>query len=121
MAHPALPKPARPPYSTPTFSGRGGWSIPFKVRYCITFTRGGIEGPPSDWTPWFTSNQFSNTVLTRFPVDPDSYGSRFPTASNPSVPTGINLYRQFECQGTNRIYQLPYPFLGTLVDAQPDQ
>lgn len=116
----SLPKPAQPPYSTPTFAGIGYWAIPFRVRYAIAFARGNAQGPLSEWTPWYTSNQYSNTILTRFPVDAANYGSKIATCQNPGVPEAINVYRQFETQPPKLIYQLKYPFLGQLVDMRPD-
>lgn len=115
-----ISKPDRPPYSTPTFAGIGYWAIPFKVRYAIAFTKAELQGPLSEWTPWYTSSQYSNTVLTRFPVDSNNMGSKFSTCQNPKVPDGINVYRQFQTQPAKLIYHLKYPHLGQLIDMRPD-
>ena len=115
-----IPKPARPPYSTPTFAGIGYWAIPFKVRYAIAFTKDGIQGPLSEWTHFFTSSQYSNTILTRFPIDATNYGAKFKTCQNPEVPDGVNVYRQFQTKPPKLIYQLQYPYLSQLVDMRPD-
>ena len=64
-----FPKPARPPFSAPTWSVKGDWAIPFNVRYAIAYADGqGNQGPLSDWTPYYSSAQFSNPILSRFPV-----------------------------------------------------
>ena len=115
-----ISKPARPPYSTPTFAGIGYWSIPFKVRYAVAFCKDGLQGPLSEWTPWYTSNQYSNTILTRFPVDSANYGAKFKTTQNPGVPDEINVYRQFQTKAPTLIYKLQYPFLGQLTDMRPE-
>lgn len=116
-----LPKPARPPYSLPTYAGVGYWGIPFKVRYAIAFAdHEGNQGPLSEWTPWFTSGQYSNTVLSRFPVTADNYGSKFATCQNPGVPKRVHVWRQFQTQPAQLIYKLQYPYLSRLVDMRPD-
>ena len=115
-----IPKPARPPYSTPTFAGIGYWAIPFKVRYAVAFTKSGLQGPLSEWTSWYTSSQYSNTVLTRFPIDATNYGAKSKSCQNPEVPDGVNVYRQFQTKPPKLIYQLQYPYLSQLVDMRPD-
>jgi hypothetical protein len=113
QASSSLPKPARPPYSQPTWASTGAWSIPFKVRYAIAFEKNGKTGPLSDWTPFYSSSEFSNPILTRFPVVSAN-------AQDPNNPDSVLVYRQFQTQPPKLIYKLPYPFLSQLVDKRPD-
>lgn len=100
----AISKPARPPFSAPTWSARGDWAIPFAVRYAISFVASdGAEGPMSDWGPYLRSSQFSNPILSRFPV----------TLQPEGVPpvAGVKIYRQFEGHQPIYLDSVPYPYL----------
>lgn len=110
QAHEVMPiaRPARPPFSAPTWSERGNWSIPFRVRYAIAFVRNGQEGPMSAWGPWLSSSEHSNPILSRFPVDPTRSA------------TGVLLYRQFEGQPARLLEHLQYPFYGRYTDRHSD-
>lgn len=103
-----LPVPARPPWSTPTWSQRGNWSVPFRVRYAVAFTRGNRIGPMSCWAPWLKSVEFSNPILSKFPVDPTQQA------------TGIALFRQFEGSSPSIIAHLPHPYLLRYTDNKAD-
>ena len=104
-----LPKPAAPPYTAPTWSSRGAWAVPFAVRYAVAFCdASGREGPMSDWSSYVRSSQFSNPILSRFPVTP-----------HPGV-TSIQLYRQFEGHQPIALDRLPYPYYQRYTDRSGD-
>lgn len=103
-----LPTPAKPPFSAPTWTSRGSWAIPFAVRYAISFSDGNSEGPLTEWTPYYRSSQFSNPILSRFPVTLDTRV------------THINIYRQFEGHRPILLDTLPYPYLNRYTDRSGD-
>lgn len=107
-----LPKPAKPPSSGPTWSQRGFWAIPFSVRYAISYSDGETEGPMSDWSEYFSSSQFSNPILSKFPVTLNLRGM-------PKVKF-IKIYRQFEGHPPILLDVLPYPYLGRYTDSSGD-
>ncbi len=109
----AISKPARPPFSAPTWSARGDWAIPFAVRYAISFVASdGAEGPMSDWGPYLRSSQFSNPILSRFPVTLQREGG-------PPV-AGVKIYRQFEGHQPIYLDSVPYPYLNRYTDRSGD-
>jgi len=112
MYSPALPKPERPPFSAPTWSSRADWSVPFAVRYAVSYSDGHSEGPMSDWSPYLQSSEFSNPILSRFPV----------TLQIPEGPTitQINIYRQFEGHQPILLDTIPYPYLNRYTDKTGD-
>lgn len=113
--HPSasIAKPARPPFSAPTWSARGDWAIPFAVRYAVSFARGdGAEGPLSDWGPYLRSSQFSNPILSRFPVALQEEGL-------PAIDR-IKIYRQFEGHQPIILDSVPYPYLSRFTDRSGD-
>jgi len=108
------PKPTACPRGN-VFAGVGNWPVPFEVRYAIQYlNRNGDAGPMSDWSPWYSSNYYSNNVLSHF-----SYVGFDPRL--PGTPATINLWRQFRGQRPTIVANLGYPFRGKHVDMEPNQ
>lgn len=106
MATARIPKPSHAPITLPYWSSRAQWPVPFHVRYRVSFVNGrGQEGPLSDWSPVYSSSEFSNARLQNFPTDPTG------------TARAIHLYRNFEGQThARRIYTIPYPAPATVTD-----
>lgn len=110
------PKPTGAPFTAPTWSSRGAWAIPFAVRYAVSYVNEAREeGLVSDWSPYYRSSQFSNPILSRFPV---VSASASPEMSQGVV--GINLYRQFEGHTPILLDTLTYPYLQRYTDRSGD-
>jgi hypothetical protein len=92
----SLQKPSHPPTTLPKWTGRGQWAIPFKVRYATAFVdEKGQLGPLSNYSPWYTSSQFSNPELENFAIPKDT------------LTTKIALVRHFEGEEPKIIAYLP--------------
>lgn len=62
-----LPRRPSKPLRGPQWTERGGWAVPFSVRYSYAFaTKDGKVGPVSAWSPYWTSTQWSAPLLWGF-------------------------------------------------------
>jgi hypothetical protein len=99
-------KPGHPPITDPKWTSRGQWAIPFKVRYAVAFEDSeGKQGELSDWSPWYSSSQFSHPQL-----------KNFPTAARKDEVAFVNLFRHFEGEEPKVVAKLAYPVSMYYVD-----
>lgn len=66
----------------------------------------------SDWGPYLRSSQFSNPILSRFPVTLQREGA-------PPVAV-VKIYRQFEGHQPIYLDSVPYPYLNRYTDRSGD-
>jgi len=110
---PVPPKPTTHPQGK-VFAAIGNWPVPFEVRYAVQYvSKSGKPGPLSDWSPWYSSNYYSNNVLSQFPfagINPNDPGS----------PATILLWRQFRGRKPRLVARLPYPYKHKYTDMVPN-
>jgi hypothetical protein len=58
---------AEPPKWNGQFAGRGGWSIPYRVRYAASYD----NEAPRLWGEWISGTQYSNPVFDDMPKSPE--------------------------------------------------